>query len=554
MSRRRFALVLTFAVCAFLVALQTGWNVSVAEETLRPVLGVLESAGSDGESPASILSPSSTRQRSPSAEPLVVVARPANGDGHRGVLPNGGPGLSRAFATTASFLEVFARGSPPTAAALLPLPFILDSFSLSCDTAFDAAGQGALARALGRTRLSATVAASCFVATARAADADVRVFLNEEAPAWRLGRMRLDPRVASPAAGEALPAGAVLGASTWWLERRVKVFTFAITGGRDGRARLVENTWGQRTPLQWYADEWTDALRPIVDVHPQYDKDRFAFLVFKISRIWQRVYEDYGPSRSNHTYDWYARLWDDNYFYEENLFNTLGRLRPDTPQMAGKIAWRNLGVSDVYPFAGGGAGWFLSRTGMELLGLSIAAAEKWFYVLRAKRNIFLPHAMHDEDVFLTAWLDRLNVSFVNIPGVEHVSPGLGWKQRCLTDQVLFDLRWNPNETIFYDYPAHEARFRIEEHFYSFAKPIVWHYMSPTRLVRLETLLYPKRKDDPLLQGLLPMTDSDKKKPAKRCYPGVWPAGTMPSRGFSVFEKPLRDPPLVVEAAFASATA
>ena len=434
-------------------------------------------------------------------------------------LPNGGPGsrasVSRAELTS-NFVPLDKRSSTDA------LPTINDHVEVSGlqlgisvpapAHSFDAH----LATLLGRTRLSAILSGATRVDVDLVA---VRSWLFKAAPAWYIANY------------------------TWLrdsdqavivLRRRVEMFVFCIAGGSDGRANFVEWTWGQRTPIQWYADEWTPSLRPIVDLHPLYLKDRFGLLTFKISRIWQRVFSDFGAS----SYDWYVRLWDDNYFHEEFTYSALGRLSSDAKLMAGKIGWRNMGPNAVFPFAGGGAGWFLSKGGLEAVGPTILQAEDWFFKFRARKDIFLPHHIHDEDVFLTAWFHLQNISFVNIPGVEHVSPGLKQKQRCLRDEQLFKLRWEPNETIYFDYPAREAQFRIEEAWYAYSKPIVWHYMSPTRLVKLEQVLYPERA---AFLGSLkpPPTAADIAKPRRQCYPGV-PDGPSPPRGLSIFERPLAE--------------
>jgi hypothetical protein len=319
-------------------------------------------------------------------------------------------------------------------------------------------------------------------------------------------------------------------------------------------------------------------LRPIVTKHPKYLEDKFRFLVFKLSRIWQHVHQHFGPRRWQQQgredsqlnddadgggcafgaatpgamwYDWYVRLWDDNYFLEENFHHVSWMLRPQQqPVMIGKIGWRYMSDTAIFPFAGGGAGWFLSGKGLDQVGPSIPEAEKWFVTFRARKDIFLPHEMHDEDVFLTAWFHLVNVSFVNVPGVEHVSPGMSHKQRCLSDATLLQLRWNDSAVIFFDYPAKKPpKFSLDGQWYAFGKPIVWHYMSPTRLLRLESLLYPERSV--MLQqqaskrseaGALPpvvKTGADVMSLRKKCYPGV-PDGPLPPAGKSMYET--RRPP------------
>jgi hypothetical protein len=445
-------------------------------------------------------------------------------------LPNGGAGLH--LAVTSSDMQVRFVGLLRRNG--LPIPTIWDtatvSFPCEAPAASDAvADMAAFAILLGRVRLRCVV--QCLPAGHPLSNLDgVQDFLRRLAPAWRVASRK---------------HGAAAQDRTITLVRRVKTFIFAITGGKDGRAKFVEQTWGQRSPIQWYGDVWADELRPIVDLHPKYVKEPFNLLTFKINRIWERVHQDFGAGR----YDWYIRLWDDNYFYEENLHEMLGRIDHDRLVMAGKVTWRNMGKVDaVFPFAGGGAGWYLSQRGLKRFGETIAESEEWYVKFRARRDIFLPHGLHNEDVFLTAWLSKINVSFVNIPGVEHVSPGMSNKQRCMTNTVLRDLRWKPDVTVYFDYPSDAPVLRLKEDnsTYGFTKPIVWHYMSPTRLVKLETLLYPERVAD-FADAKIMKTKSDEVKANKKCYPGVPPTG-LPPRGRSMYEPPLPDPPVVDEAA------
>jgi hypothetical protein len=423
-------------------------------------------------------------------------------------LPNGPAGLHGSFsaADAEAFFVPLSRRPKRNA-----LKKIFDTITISCNADSSTDFDQTLATSLGRTRLLASLQGCAKIIGSERET--VGGWLRKNAPSWYVS---------------AEADGAFI------VKRRSKVFTFCIGGGSDGRANYVEATWGQRTPIQWYMDKWSDELRPIVDLHPNYVKDPFNLLTFKISRIWQRVHSDFGAG----DYDWYIRLWDDNYFLEENVYNVLGRMDLTRPLMVGKIGWRNMGKSAVYPFAGGGAGWFLNKKGLSLVGPSIPEAEKWFFNFRARKDIFLKHHIHDEDVFLTAWFHLLNISFVNAPGLEHVSPGNEQKQRCMADDVLYRLRWKDDESIYFDYPAHEEQFRIEEAWYAYTKPIVWHYMSPRRLLRLESLLYPQRRDE-FKRDDPPRTNADIAKKNRQCYPGI--PDPPPPRGNSMFERPLPDP-------------
>lgn len=446
----------------------------------------------------------------PAPQTEIISTASATSAELRESLPNGPAGQKGVFDATEAAAYFVPLGRRQNRNALTK---IFDSIVVQCENSVIPDFDQTITTALGRTRVVASLS-DCQNILGHEVET-VRGWLRKNAPSWYVANS---------------------GNSMLTLKRRSKIFTFCIGGGNDGRANFVEATWGQRTPIQWFMDKWSDELRPIVDLHPNYIKDPFGLLTFKISRIWQRVHEDFGAG----DYDWFVRLWDDNYFLEENAFNVLGRMDMSRPLMVGKIGWRNMGKAAVYPFAGGGAGWFLNKRGLQLVGPSIQNAEKWFFNFRARRDIFLKHHIHDEDVFLTAWFHLLNISFVNAPGLEHVSPGNEQKQRCLADDVLYRLRWKEDETIYFDYPAHEEQFRIEDAWYAYTKPIVWHYMSPRRLLRLEALLYPNRGDE-LKKYNPPRTNADVAKKNRQCYPGV--PDPPPPRGKSVFETPLPDPPL-----------
>lgn len=431
-------------------------------------------------------------------------------------LPNGPPGqaVQMSFKEAISYFVPLRKRENRAA-----LDKIFDVAALDCEgTAAEVDGRvETVATLFGRTRLTVTLKRCKAIVGEEIETVDG--WLRLHAPSWYV-------------------AAASVTKQEFVLKRRAKLFTFCIGGGKDGRANYVEFTWGQRTPIQWFTDEWSDQLRPIVDLHPMYVKDPFGLLTYKVSRVWQRVFKDYGHG----DYDWFVRLWDDNYFLEENAYNVLGRMPLEKPLMVGKIGWRNMGKAAVYPFAGGGAGWFLNKAGMRLIGPTIPDGEKWFMDFRSRRDIFLKHHIHDEDVFHTAWFHEKGVKFQNGPGLEHVSPGNEQKQRCMSDEALYRLRWKANETIYFDYPAHEEEFRMEAAWYAYTKPIVWHYMSPRRLVKLETLLYQTRREefknvDP------PKTNADLAKKNRQCYPGV--PDPAPPRGLSMFEKLLPDPPTLL---------
>ncbi|KAJ9469019.1 hypothetical protein DIPPA_13057 [Diplonema papillatum] len=460
----------------------------------------------------------------------MLLARPVR------VLPNGGP--SRLF--TGNWTAASQTFQHPAEDPREPIPGVVDWVVVGCgagERAFDlasVAASGAFERLLSRTRLAAVLC----LAASRSADVVVELepLLWRRAPAWRI--VRVDSTSSTVA---------VL------LERRVRAFVFGITGGTDGRAAYVERTWGRRTPVQWYADRWDSHLRPIVDEHPMYAKNPWGLMTYKITRIWQRDggrVERGRPANSEtpasfaahfrEGYDWYVRLWDDNYFHEENLHGALGHLDPSKPVTAGKAGWYSLSTTAKVPFSGGGAGWFLSTTAMDRFGLSIDAAEAWMPVFRAQ-PIRLTHDLHNEDIILSVWLDKIKVSFINILGVEHVSPGLGPKQRCMSNETLYSLRWDRNASVYYET---DLTFLLENTTYGYTKPLVWHYMSPNRLVRLETLLYPDAGAQ-FAGETLPQTNAELANPKKKCYPGVPPGPALPRSG-GVFETPLADPAIVTE--------
>lgn len=323
------------------------------------------------------------------------------------------------------------------------------------------------------------------------------------------------------------------------LRRPNFLLTFGVTGGvkEVNRAVWAEKTWGRRTPVVWYSDVTHPTLMPHIVTHPLYEKDKFAYLSFKMTAIWQHVFLTYyQEAGSPNAFEWYIRLWDDNFFYEENFHRIVRRLPRHfikTPACFGKVGVRVLSSADSenHKMMGGGAGWFITAPGMQW-AKNVSMCDRITLSYENRRGIFLPHRLHDEDILLSICMARERLQFYNIPGVEHVSPGMNGKQRCLSQEKLKQLRWDDKASIIYSYPTRDKAVTVDGQSMAYSKPIVWHYMSPLRLVNLEVLLYPERSAE--LSPLPQATPIDIPKPRKKCYPGV--PDQMPAVGLSVFDK------------------
>eukprot|EP00760_Papus_ankaliazontas_P031535 PhM_4_TR5328/c1_g1_i1/m.21792 len=328
-------------------------------------------------------------------------------------------------------------------------------------------------------------------------------------------------------------------------KRPAFLLTFALTeGGRDGKhvkAIHVERTWGRRTPLVWYSDVAHTEVQPHIVGHALYTRNKFDYLSFKLTAIWQHVYDNYfqmRDERRRNAYEYYIRLWDDNYFYEENFYRltlrigSIARRRGLTREFDpykraicyGKVGFRYMSAAEQHFFLGGGAGWFITAEGMRrFAGENNASKECDTTMLRYehRKDIFLAHALHDEDILLSICMTKKNVTFYDVPGIEHVSPGSNWRQRCVSDVALKKLRWDDGACISYAYPTKKPEHSVDALTWTaYTKPVVWHYMSPRRLVSLELLLYPERKQRDFPDGLPAATVVDAPKRGRGCYPGI----------------------------------
>jgi len=129
------------------------------------------------------------------------------------------------------------------------------------------------------------------------------------------------------------------------------IFYFVIThpSSLEGETACRE-TWAKALNVTWYSPESTFPDTVVVSAEP----NTYANIFARSLKVWAHVYAEHRG------YDWYVRLWPDNYVYSDRLLQLLNGYDPETPQLIGRV-----GRHEPYEFVGGGAGWALSRTAFE---------------------------------------------------------------------------------------------------------------------------------------------------------------------------------------------
>ena len=125
------------------------------------------------------------------------------------------------------------------------------------------------------------------------------------------------------------------------------IFVFAISHPTSLEGEIsCRETWAKRLNVTWFSTEKTFPDTIVVSAEPNTYMNIFA----RVIKIWAYVYKEYKG------YDWYVRLWPDNYVYHDRLLQLLESYDPGKPQILGTVSYHG-----KYEFVGGGAGWALSR-------------------------------------------------------------------------------------------------------------------------------------------------------------------------------------------------
>ena len=175
----------------------------------------------------------------------------------------------------------------------------------------------------------------------------------------------------------------------------MSIFYFAISHPVNFNQELAaRETWASKINITWYSTVPSFSDTVIAFAEP----NTYANIFERVLKVWSHV------NRVQQGYDWYVRLWPDNYVFSERLETVLKTLNPEIPQIVGRTR-DFMGTTYVE----GGAGCALSRTGfdkwIEQHGLSLTGC---------KIPIWLPEEdSYAEDVITSNCLRGAGVRFTD---------------------------------------------------------------------------------------------------------------------------------------------
>ncbi len=181
------------------------------------------------------------------------------------------------------------------------------------------------------------------------------------------------------------------------------IFYFGITHSSTIRIRLESalKTWANSLKVVWYSDKPDQYVNFSVSAP---EGNTYDVITWRVLLVWEHVYTHF-PG-----YDWYVRVWEDNYIIRETFEALVDDHNPDDPVEIGR-----LGRHDGHVFIGGGASSLLSRAGMRIWSKGIDDCRKW---LKSDPN----RTMAYEDVWISMCRSKMGIRFVMAPGLYSHAP------------------------------------------------------------------------------------------------------------------------------------
>ena len=156
----------------------------------------------------------------------------------------------------------------------------------------------------------------------------------------------------------------------------------------------ARTTWAKDLNVLWFNTEKSFRDTIVVSVVPNSYMNIFP----RVRKVWQHIYEN---ERSK--YDWYVRLFPDNYLFASRLERLLMPLDPALPQIIGHVASTKHGA-----FVGGGAGWIVSRSALEAWALTDGADFSKCEIPSWLES----DQIYAEDVIISDCMQRAGINFV----------------------------------------------------------------------------------------------------------------------------------------------
>jgi UDP-glucose 4-epimerase len=257
--------------------------------------------------------------------------------------------------------------------------------------------------------------------------------------------------------------------SGWTISSRIppppqgRFFYFGITHGNNHeKALAAHQTWGQRASggVIWYTTSGAQNMFPFIVIsHPE--NNGYKRIFFRVLEIYRHVWQYY-PG-----YDWYIRVWDDNFVVTENVEKFLMTKRSDENVEFGYF--RQVPGPQPFPLVWGGPGNFMSQSSLSTIAENVTDCIEFARGLERK----YPNHVKDwkwqaEDVFISAFRTDRGSKMVWTDGMYPFAPGPD-KEQAVACRSKQKFTVDPDAD---KYPT---------------EVLTLHYVGPAQMIRLNHL-------------------------------------------------------------------
>ena len=145
--------------------------------------------------------------------------------------------------------------------------------------------------------------------------------------------------------------------------RNSSIYYFAVSHPSAKKQEIASRkTWAKDMNVTWFTTEKTFRDSVIVSVIP----NTYANINARMLKVWDYVWQN------EPNYDWYVRLWPDNYVFQDRMDSLVQEYDPNEPVIIGRSGFVKVySESDTkhpekkFQFLGGGAGWVVSKGAMR---------------------------------------------------------------------------------------------------------------------------------------------------------------------------------------------
>lgn len=212
---------------------------------------------------------------------------------------------------------------------------------------------------------------------------------------------------------------------------RERLFVFGVTyEPNHDRAKVAQQTWAQDflpSGIPWYTNSSDDLLHTRVLNHA--NGMGYFDITWRMLEIWADVLN------SNPGYDWYMRVWDDNFIHFNRVCALLEEYNAGASIELGHVYTAHV-KRDFLPhmehMIGGGATSITSRAANEALLRHLGDCASWIRDLPPLTPSGATCRWNCEDFYLSYCRLRLGTRLIEVPGFFSHSPShSGWTDKDL---------------------------------------------------------------------------------------------------------------------------